>query len=106
MRISTIFLIVLVGALVYTNPGMDAFKTHVEDEAAALIRNEMGSDSWLGDALGSLAGNALAQRADEYTTRTNYFVASVYTVDLDRDDRPELKWLGLGNRFIQLEAEE
>jgi len=97
---------VLVGALVYTNPGMEAFEAHVEDEAATLIRNEVGSDSWLGDALGTLAGSALADRADEYTTRTNYLVASVYEVDLDRDDRPELKWLALGNRFIQLEAEE
>ena len=106
MRISTLFLIVLVGALVYTNPGMDAFKTHVEDEAAALIREETGSDSWLGDALGTLAGSALARRADAYTTRTNYLVASVYAVDMDRNGEPELKWLGLGNRFIQLDTRE
>lgn len=106
MRISAVFLAVLLGALAYTNPGMKAFKTHVEDEAATHIRNEIGSDSWIGDALGGLAGNALASRADEYTTRTNYFVASVYAVDLDRDDRPELKWLALGNRFVQLETEQ
>ncbi|PEN08323.1 hypothetical protein CRI93_04200 [Longimonas halophila] len=106
MRISTLFLLVLVGLLVYTNPGIEAFEAHVEDEAATLIRNEVGSDSWLGDALGSVAGTALANRADEYTMRTNYFVASVYTIDIDGDEQPDLKWLGIADRFVQLEAKE
>lgn len=106
MRISTLVLVVLIAALVYTNPGMDAFESHIEDEAATLIRDEISSDSWLGDALGNLAGSALADRADEYTTRANYLVASVYTIDIDDDGRPELQWLGVADRFIQLDTEE
>ncbi len=106
MRISALVLVVLVAALAYTNPGMDAFESHIENEAATLIRDEIGSDSWLSDALGNLAGSALADRADEYTTRANYLVASVYTIDADDDGRPELQWLGVADRFIQLDTEE
>lgn len=106
MRISTFILVALIAALVYTNPGMSAFEAHVEDEAAALIRDEIGDDSWLGDALGSLAGSALSNRANEYTTRTNYLVASIYTIDVDNDNQPDLQWLGVADRFIQLDTEE
>lgn len=106
MRIITFILLALIVALALTNPDMSAFEKHVEDEAAQLIRNEIGDESWLGNAVGSLAGSALASQAPEFTTRTNYVVASTYAIDIDENGEPDLKWIGLGNRFFQLDTSD
>lgn len=106
MRLTALILAFVLGGLVFTNPGMESFEAYVEDEASQLIRDEIGDDSWLTDAIGSIGGSALSAQAESFTTRSNYLLASTYTVDLNDDGHADLQWLGIAGRFIQLDPDD
>jgi len=67
-------LLVVAVALALLNPGMDDFKSYLENRTANQAGNQTGSA--LGKLVGKLAGAAVDLGAFE---RKNYYVASVYS---------------------------
>lgn len=103
-RILGALLAVALFALAALNPGMAAFESFVEEQSEQILRKEAG-DSALGKAL-SGAGAALAgSYVSKITERDNYLVCSFYTLDVDRDGAPDRRFLGLANRFFELDAD-
>lgn len=92
-------LLVTVGGLTVTNPGMEAFQSFVRARAADRIERGLGAGA-LGEVLGGAGGELLANNASTCTDRRSYLVCSVYAVDLDRDGNVEGRVLGIARRFI------
>lgn len=107
MRTALVVLILAVLALLWLNPSMDDFQTFVELKSEELLLGETG-DNALGRALSSLGGSLAGSYVDRITERTNYFVFSTYTIDLDGAEAQGEEWefIGIGGRFLQLDAPE
>lgn len=104
-RILGALLAIALFALAALNPGMGAFESFIEERSEQILRKEAG-DSALGQAL-SGAGAALAGAyVDKITTRDNYLVCSIYALDVDRDGAPDRRFLGIADRFFELDADE
>lgn len=96
-------LLVIVGAvLAVTNPKMEAFQTFVRTHAADRIQHELGNGP-LSDLLSGAGGELLASNVPRVTERRSYLVCSLYTLDLDRDGRPNGRVLGVAGQFIVVE---
>ncbi|MEM6646266.1 MAG: DUF4359 domain-containing protein [Bacteroidota bacterium] len=97
--------LVLVGLLLFTNPSMSDFTTFVEDKLSDEIIGEVG-DSAGGRLLAGLGSGLVGMIADGATERSNFLVASTYTIDIDGSDEPGNQWrfLGIGGQFIELES--
>ena len=98
-----LLLIVLAVLLAIFNPDMAEFKTFVRDRAELLLQRETG-ESALGRALSGAGASFVGEYVDRVTERTNYFVFSTYTIDLDGPDEEgeEWKFLGIATQFIEL----
>lgn len=96
-------LVIAIGLVVLaiSNPGMDDFKSFVEQRSEYLLRQETG-DTALGRALSGAGSELAGAFVDRVSERENYLVCSIYTIDADRDDAPDWRFLGLGGRFFQL----
>lgn len=107
MRRFGLFLIVLIVVLVVFNPGMSEFKTFVREQAAERIQQEAG-EGVLGRVLSGAGSELAASGIERATERHNYFVFSLYDVDLDGapSTDPEYQFLGFGGRFFVLETPE
>ena len=107
MRTALAILIVAVIALLWLNPGMPEFQDYMELRSEELLLNETG-DTALGRALSSLGGSLAGSYVDRITERTNYFLFSTYTVDLDGPDETGQEWefLGIGGTFVETDAPE
>lgn len=106
-----------VAVLLYVlNPGPDAFREYLRVELAAQaearareagerVAGTLGGDvsGFLAERLGRQAGDV----ASEAFTRDNYYVASVYRVDLN-GRRPGGEWafLGIANWFTPIDVPE
>ena len=99
-----LLLAALVVVLAVTNPGPDAFAEFAEDNVAAEI-GAVTDDLPAGSLLGDLSGLAAGRLVRRYADRDNYFVASVYTLDLDGRAREEEEWtfLGIAGLFFELQ---
>jgi hypothetical protein len=104
-RILFVGLILVAGLLYLLNPGPEAFQEFLQAEAAARAREEAGASGsnvtdFLDDRLGRRAG-----RVDiEDVGRENYYVASVYRVDLNgRFPGGEWEYLGIAGWFTPIE---
>jgi hypothetical protein len=105
MRTALAILVVVLAALLWLNPGMDDFQQYMELRSEELLLAETG-DTALGRALSSLGGSLAGSYVDRLTERSNYFVFSTYTVDLNGEDEPGGEWefVGIGGRFIETDA--
>jgi hypothetical protein len=114
MRFSGLLLVIVcVGLVVLAamNPQPDDFQRFAAEQLESRIQTEVRDRTGgRGSALGNLLAGAGADLADRYveraTDRTNYLVASTYTVDLDGPSGDELEWtfLGIGGRFVPLDG--
>lgn len=105
-RLLGIAALLLLGGLVLTNPGMDAFSSFVEDRSARILQQETG-DSPVGRAIAGAGAGLAASFVDRVTQRQNYFAFSIYTIDLDdtpNDADYDWRFLGIGRQFIELDA--
>ena len=112
-----LFGLLVVGVVLYAlNPGPTRFNEFLQDEMAARARAAAeqaggtaagpvgeGVAGFLADRLGRAAGEA-ASTAFE---RDDYYVASVYRVDLNgRRPGGEVEFLGIANQFFPLKMPE
>jgi len=103
MRITIIVILVALAALFYMNPGMDEFKTYVESRSEEILLEEVG-DNTFGQILSDVGSSLAGRFVDRVTERNNFFVFSLYTIDLDEDDGEctDWKFLGIAGQFIEL----
>ena len=87
----------LVVAFVMTNPDKKAFTTAFADRLNSQV---VSANDPIGQLLGGLTQNAIQGVLENQTRRTNYLVASVYTVPMAG---PDLRVLGVLGHFITLQ---
>ncbi len=106
-RLTSILIIALLGVLVATNPGMDAFSEFVAEQSERILRRETG-DSPLGRALAGAGAGLAGSYVERVTERRTYLLFSTYTIDLDgtTDESYEWRFLGVAGRFFELESPE
>lgn len=106
-----IILLGILAALWYYNPTEAQFHTFVKDRVATEIDKEAtkqgATDNPLVDMIKGLASSQLSKLAERNVKRDNYFVASMYTIDLppkiaDKD----WKFIGVAGQFFPLERPE
>ena len=115
-RILFFGLLIVAGVLYVLNPGEEKFRdflrVELAEQAEARAR-EAGEQ--IGGSLGGAAGGFLAERlgrragdvASDLFERENYYVASVYTADLNgRQPGGAWKFLGIAGWFIPIERPE
>ncbi|HIG75811.1 MAG TPA: DUF4359 domain-containing protein [Bacteroidetes bacterium] len=120
MRFLLFGLILALAALLWwTNPEEEQFTTFVTEEVTERLGN-VGADGAraaggamgfiaerLGREAGQAIGGALGRAASEEFERSNYLVASTYTLDLNgRASGGEWTFLGIAGQFFPLEQPE
>jgi len=103
MRTLLVLVVVVVSALIVTNPGMADFEDFVRRHAADRIEQKLGGSGTLSELLGGAGGELLASNVSRVTERDSYLVCSLYTMDLDRDGRSNGRALGVAGQFVVLE---
>lgn len=100
------FLAILAGTLALFNPNEDDFRTFVQERATDTISDygRATGGSLLGVVAGEIGGRLMSALASETVERDNFFVFSLYTVDLDGSpgDAEEWRFLGIAKQFIPL----
>lgn len=106
-RLISLLVVVLLGVLVVTNPGMDAFSDFVAEQSERILQQETG-DSPLGRALAGAGGGLAGSLVERVTERRTYLLFSTYTIDPGgtADDASEWRFLGIAGRFFELESPE
>lgn len=102
MKKALIFSLVVVGLLAVTNPGMSDFQDYVQTRATDRIAGEIDNEP-VADLLGGAGGELLANSASRVTERRSYLVCSLYVLDVDQDDRPNGRALGVAGQFFVLD---
>ncbi|MBE0653094.1 MAG: hypothetical protein IH594_04825 [Bacteroidales bacterium] len=90
-----IILILLVALLYATNPSEPQFTSYLKDK----IREQADGDETLTGDLKRILSGPAASLAGMGTVRTDYYLCSVYKMDLPGEDR---LYLGLLDHFIRL----
>jgi hypothetical protein len=98
------------GNLIFVILGLFLFATNPEPaDFDQFIQSTIASKTESGNTLVDLlAGSVAADMSKEYTNRKNFYVFSIYTVDLSvlsifKPDIPrQLKILGIANNFIPI----
>ena len=103
MRTLVTLVLVLVLLAIF-NPTPDAFQRMVEGRASEMVAAEAGGGKF-GALVGSVTGDAAARTLMRVTERKNYYVASVYTIDLDgiAGTANEWRFLGIATQFVELQ---
>lgn len=98
-KLILVLVVLLIGAMFWTNPGEKEFGAFIKTEL--LSRLGLTENSAL---VKQLAGEKLDQLTEgvaaEFGERHNYYLFSVFEVDMGKD---ELYFLGIGNQFIPLQ---
>ncbi|MDX1548142.1 MAG: hypothetical protein R3247_14185 [Rhodothermales bacterium] len=103
MRTGLVALLIVVLALAWFNPGMDAFSLFIGEQSERLVLRETG-DTALGRALAGLGGGLAGAYVDRLTERANYGVFSTYTLDFDAGrEGDEWRFVGIAGQFIETE---
>jgi hypothetical protein len=98
------------GNFIFAILGLFLFATNPEPaDFDQFIRSTIASKTESGNTfVDLLAGSVAADMTKEYTNRKNYYVFSIYTVDLSvlsifKPDIPkQIKILGIANQFVPL----
>jgi hypothetical protein len=90
--------------LYVSNPDMGQFEGYVEARSEAFMQRTVG-DGVLGGALSDLGASLLGSQVGRFTDRSDYFLFSLYDIDLDGKEQHEQQWrfLGLAGQFIPLQ---
>lgn len=107
MRATVVILLLVVVALAWSNPGMEAFKEYTEGHAEQLLLRETG-DTRVGRVLSEVGGSLAGAFVDRVSERDNYLLFSVYSIDLDGEEDAEAEWrfLGVAGQFIEFQKPE
>ncbi|MDT0630157.1 DUF4359 domain-containing protein [Rubrivirga sp. S365] len=115
-RVLLVGLLLIAGLLYVLNPGPEAFRRFLTEELAAQAEQRArDAGEEVGGSSGGRVAGVIARRlgreagalASEAFEREDYYVASVYRVDIN-GRRPGGEWafLGIANQFFPIEAPE
>lgn len=96
--IAFILFIIVIVLLAMTNPGTDDFKSFLESKIESENSSGTGIEEVLRDIFSGPASDIIAQN----TTRENYYIWSVYTIQLNGKAN---RYLGIATKFFPLEQE-
>lgn len=101
------FLLIVLGTLALFNPDKEAFAAFVAERAQTAVTDgaREASGTLLGTGGDSVVGSLTSALATGAFERSNYFVFSTYSADLNgaTHDSGEWKYLGVGGQFFELE---
>lgn len=97
--IVAVLVILLAAMLVTTNPDREQFARAYADDLNAEVARELGLRGPLGELIGGVTQAALEQAIEQEAQRTNYVVASVYTLPAAGED---VRVLGILGQFFPL----
>ena len=86
------------GLLALSNPGMEDFKQAAEEE----MKKQLQERTQLEQAIGNLFGGTLSEMLASRTVRTNYFFCSIFSFEFDHE---EYRYIGIAGTFIPLQQE-
>jgi hypothetical protein len=99
-KILILVILVLTGIIMYlTNPGPEVFGAHVEK----YISDEMSARGQDPGLLEGMFGKVLAMGIQEYSTRTNFHLGSVYTLEVGSST---YRYLGVFGTIIPLQTRQ
>lgn len=112
-RVLLLGLILAAVVLAAMNPGPEAFTEFLRERIAAEVAGRADEaaggrlPSGVTDFLADRLGQAAAEAVDQEFMRDNYYVCSVYRVDLNAwREGGEVEFLGIAGRFFPLRAPE
>lgn len=97
MRWAAVIVLLLAILLAVTNPNVDDFAEYMSQEISGQV--DGAADTPLDGALAAFAG-AMSKEFAKAATRSNYIVASRYTMEFNGT---KLVWLGIGKQFFRLQ---
>lgn len=95
----TLLAVLLVAVLFITNPDTETFAQTYAGEISQELASDLGLGGAGGDLLGNLGRGVIAQAIEQETERSNYLIASVYTITTPDED---VRVLGIAGQFIRL----
>jgi hypothetical protein len=101
MKKLLLVVVLLAVALYATNPDKADFIEWAQEKLQERLEGDAEEGS-LGAVLGDVMGNLGGKMAAGITTADNYYLCSVYTVDMGKED---YKYLGIFKIFIPLQAD-
>ena len=104
MKKLLILLVVIAVTLFFTNPSDEEFKVYRENYISSRVNGNEKETSKLKSILGNLAAEVGGSLTQELTSQNNYFLFTVYEVQLDKQE--PYKFLGIGKNFLPLQTEE
>jgi hypothetical protein len=99
-RIFLLFFALLLVAAAITNPSQEQFQNKVRETIEKEYEEEMNSPVFKDIAKESF--NFISQLLEKFVKRSNFFICSVYTVDMPIG---EYKYLGIFGTFVPLQKE-
>ena len=100
--VAAVLLLAVLGLLGLTNPTTEQFAIRYADRINAELAADLGLEGPVGDLLGGLTQRAIEGALVEQTRRSNYGIASVFTVPRGGED---LRVLGIAGQFVTLSGE-
>jgi hypothetical protein len=99
-RVVTVFFIALLVLAYFTNPTMDDFKSEAKDKFNNLVQSQTENPTLT--AIAALGTSFTDQIIDKMVTRKDYFICSIYTVDLPDGS---YSFIGAFRMFFPLQKE-
>ena len=100
--ISTLLVLVLIAGLLFsTNPNDWDYENHLQEQIKEFSKKEV-KDGLLGGIIDLFSGG-VAKVASLATEKEDYYLFSIYSTELDENNR--VKYLGILNHFVLLESE-
>lgn len=105
MKVMILFIVVF-GTLALFNPTETDFANFAQEKAQTIVSDRVReSAGYMGEMGASMMGMLARQVASGSVERSNYVIASLYTIDLNGPQRGGGEWvfLGAGGQFFELE---
>src|SRR5690606_18319093 len=99
-RVVIFFFIALLVLAYFTNPTMDDFKSEAKSKLNSLVKSQ--TDNPTLSAIAALGSSFTDQVIDKMVTRKDYYICSIYTVELPDGD---YSFIGAYRMFFPLQKE-